>query len=49
MYLARGAVVLEDADVVHAASRFTLIADPPHGSALPKSSVRERRTRRARP
>jgi hypothetical protein len=34
MRLARGAVVLEDADVVDAVPRFTPIADPPHSSVL---------------
>ncbi len=34
MYLARGAVVLEDADVVDAVPRFSPITDPPHGSVL---------------
>jgi hypothetical protein len=37
MCLARGAVVLEDADVVDAVPRFTPIADPPHGSVLPNT------------
>ena len=37
MHLARGAVVLEDADVVDAVPRFTPIADPPHGSVLPNT------------
>src|SRR5271163_4930461 len=39
MHLARGAVVLEDADVVDAVPRFTPIADPPHGSVLPNTIV----------
>jgi hypothetical protein len=34
MHLPRGAVVLEDTDVVDAVPRFTPITDPPHGSAL---------------
>src|ERR1700746_1051219 len=37
MCLARGAVGLEDTDVVDAVPRFTPIADPPHGSALPNT------------
>src|ERR1700733_4598989 len=37
MYLARGAVILEDADVVDAVPRFPPIADPPHGSVLPNT------------
>ena len=36
MLLARGAVILEDTDVVYAVPRFTPIADPPHGSVLPE-------------
>src|SRR5271157_4548585 len=37
MHLTRGAVVLEDADVVDAVPRFAPIADPPHGSVLPST------------
>ena len=37
MHLARGAVVLKDADVIDAMPRFTPIADPPHGSVLPNT------------
>jgi hypothetical protein len=37
MYLARRAVVLEDADVVDAVPRFTSIADPPRVSVLPNT------------
>jgi hypothetical protein len=39
MHLTRGAVVLEDADVVDAVPRFTPIADPPHDSVLPNTIV----------
>src|SRR5580704_9353093 len=37
MHLPRGAVVLEDTDVVDAVPRFTPITDPPHGSVLPNT------------
>ena len=40
MLLARGAVILEDTDVVYAVPRFTPIADPPHGSVLPNAIPR---------
>lgn len=37
MRVARGAVVLKDADVVDAVPRFPTIADPPHDFVLPNT------------